>query len=115
MQRTHPFHLAPRHTSAPSYGPTYFIPLIFVVCEVYRLGNWLASNGTDFSGYREQSSGYALMVAVFVVQVLAEAVFLAIAWAGRHEQLMRRLTNVAFGLFFSSCVLAFDYALQVAF
>jgi hypothetical protein len=115
MQRTHPFRPTLWHAAVPSYGPTYLFPLLFVVCEVHRLGDWLALNGADFAGYSDQSLEYALMLGLFAVQALAEVAFLAFAWAGRHEDIKYRLTNVTLGIFFSSFVLAFDYGLQVAF
>jgi hypothetical protein len=115
MQGIHSFRHSAGHAAVPTYGASYLFPLGFLASEVYRLGNWLALNGTDFTRYSAQSRQYALMLALFAVQALAEAAFVAIAWAGRHEHLMNRLTNVALGLALSSFILAFDYALQLAF
>jgi hypothetical protein len=58
---------------------------------------------------------YLLMIAMFAVQVVAEAAFLAVAWLGRHPDLEHRLTNLAMGLLCSLIVLGFDYGLQTAF
>lgn len=115
MQRIHHFHPELRHATTPTYVASYLFPLIFVVYEVYRVGYWIAMYGVDFSNFKQMGYEYLLMLAMFAVQVVAEAGFLAIAWLNRHPDLEHRLTNLSLGLFCSLVVLAFDYGLQVAF
>lgn len=115
MQRAHRFHPQLQRASVPTYGASYLFPLLLVVCEVYRVGCWIALNGADFTGFRQTRHEYALMLGMFAVQTVAEAAFLGIAWMSRHAGLEHRLTDVAFSLVCSFLVLAFDYGLQIAF
>jgi hypothetical protein len=55
------------------------------------------------------------MLTVFAIQLAVQAAFLAWTWLGRHPDLEHRLGNLTLGLVASAAVLAFDYALQVAF
>ncbi len=114
MEQTHHFHLELRHATKPTYFISYVFPLLFVVYEVYRVASWVAAFGWDFSNFKYQGYEYAVMLAVFAVQIVVEALFLTLAWLYRHADFEHRLANLAVGLLCSFVVLAFDYALQVA-
>ena len=102
-------------TVTPTYLASYLFPLLLVAYEVYRVGYWMASHGIDFSQFGEDGWAFALMLALFAVQVVAEGVFLAVAWATRQPDLEQRFTTLSLGLFSSLLVLAFDFGLQIAF
>lgn len=105
---------APR-TNAPTYLASYLFPLLLVACEVYHVGFWMASHGIDFTEYGNDGWALALMLVLFAVQVVAEGVFLAVAWMSRQPHLEQRCTTLALGLLSSLLVLAFDFGLQLAF
>ncbi|RKP45975.1 hypothetical protein [Trinickia fusca] len=115
MQHIHRLHPEWRHATAPTYIASYIFPLLLLAYEVYRLGSWIALQGTDFKNYSQTGYEFTMMLATFIVQVAAEGVFLAIAWVGRDPDLEQRLANVSLGVLCSFLVLAFDYLLQVAF
>ena len=115
MEQIHRFHPELRHATAQTYIASYVFPLLFVIYEVYRVGYWIARYGMDFTNFKHMGYEYLLMLAMFGVQFVVEALFLAIAWLSRHADFRHRLTNLALGLFCSFVVLAFDYLLQVAF
>ena len=102
-------------TISPTSRATYLFPLLLVAYEVYRVGYWLASHGIDFSQFGDGAWGFPLMVAVFAVQVVAEGLFLAVAWISRQPDLEQRFTTLSLGVFSSLLVLAFDFGLQIAF
>jgi hypothetical protein len=105
---------APR-TIAPTYLATYLFPLLLVAYEVYRVGFWMASHGIDFTEFGHDDGAFALMLAFFAVQVVAEGVFLAVAWLSRQPDLAQRCTTLSLGLLSSLLALAFDFGLQIAF
>jgi hypothetical protein len=115
MQQINRRHSAWRETAAATYLGSYVFPLLFVVYEVYRVGYWIALHGVDFDGFGRTGYESKLMLAIFAAQLLAEGAFLAAAWLTRQPELMRRLTNLSFGLLCSLFVLGFDYLLQIAF
>lgn len=102
-------------TIAPTYLASYLFPLLLLAYEVYRVGFWMASHGVDFAEFGNDSRAFTLMLAVFAVQVVAEGVFLAVAWISRQSDLEQRFTTLSLGLFSSLLVLAFDFGLQIAF
>jgi hypothetical protein len=102
-------------TITPTYLASYLFPLLLVAYEVYRVGFWLASHGIDFTDFGDEGWAFPLMLAVFAVQVVAEGIFLAVAWIGRQPDLDQRFTTLSLGLFSSLLVLAFDFGLQIAF
>jgi hypothetical protein len=115
MEQTHRFHPKLRRATAPTYVVSYAFPILFVVYELYRVGSWIATFGMDFTNFKQTGYEYTLMIAMFMVQVVVEALFLVIAWISRHADFEHRLTNLTLGLFCSFVVLAFDYLLQVSF
>lgn len=115
MQIAHPFHLELRHATIPTYIVSYVFPVLFVLYEIYRVGAWIAMQGFHFAAFKEMGYEYLLMLTVFAIQLAVQAAFLAWTWLGRHPDLEHRLGNLTLGLLVSAGVLAFDYALQVAF
>lgn len=115
MEHTHHFHLELRHATKPTYVVSYLFPLMFVMYEAYRVSYWIVLYGMRFADYKQMGYDYLLMLVMFGVQIVVEAVFFAIAWLSRRTDLGHRLTNLTVGLFCSLVVLAFDYLLQVAF
>lgn len=115
MQQTHHVDRTIAPQGAPTYLGSYVFPVLLLVFEVYRVGHWMAAHGVDFAGFGERSFEYPLMLAMFAVQLVAEGVFLAIAWVSRQSDLERRFTTLSLGLVSSLLVLAFDYGLQIAF
>ncbi|HVW53589.1 MAG TPA: hypothetical protein VHC91_24810 [Trinickia sp.] len=101
--------------AAPTYLGSYVFPVLLLFFVVYRVGHWMAAHGVDFAGFGERGFQYPLMLAVFAVQLVAEGVFLAIAWVSRQADLERRFTTLSLGLVSSLLILAFDYGLQIAF
>ena len=115
MEHTHPFHFELRHATKPTYVVSYLFPLLFVIYEAYRVTYWIASYGMHFANYKQTGYDFLLMLAMFAVQIVVEALFFAFAWLKRHDDAGRRLANIMLGLFCSLVVLAFDYLLQIGF
>jgi hypothetical protein len=115
MDLTHRFHPELRHATAPTYVASYVFPLLLLTYEAYRVGYWIAAYGMNFTNFKQMGYEYLLMLAMFGVQIVMEALFLGIAWLRHHADLGHRLANLSLGLLCSFGVLAFDYLLQVAF
>lgn len=115
MENTHHFHFELQHATKPTYVVSYVFPALLFIYELYRVGSWIAAFGMSFANFKQMGYEYGLMLAVFAVQVVVEALFLVVAWLYRHADLEHRLTNLAMGLLCSFAVLAFDYWLQAAF
>jgi hypothetical protein len=115
MQHCHRADGAWPRTMMPTYLASYLFPLLLALDEVYRVGYWMASHGVDFTAFGETGLAFPLMLALFAVQVVAEGVFLAIAWAARQADLAQRFTTLLLGLMSSLLVIAFDFGLQIAF
>jgi hypothetical protein len=115
MEHIHSLHFELRHATKPTYVVSYLFPLLFVTYEAYRVSYWIARYGMHFANFKQTGYDFLLMLVMFGVQILAEALFLVIASSSRHADLGRRLANVSLGLFCSLVVLAFDYLLQIAF
>lgn len=101
-----------RHATRPTDVVSYLFPALFVIYEVYRVSYWIAQHGLNFSGFKEMGYEFTLMLAVFLIQLAVEIVFLVLAWVRQHLDVEHRLANPAFGLVCSIVVLAFDYGLQ---
>lgn len=114
MNHVHRFHPELRHATAPTYVASYAFPLLFLLYEFYRVGYWIAVHGMDFTNFRQMGYEYLLMLAVFAVQIVVEAIFLGIAWVRHQADLGHRVANLSLGLLCTFAVLAFDYLLQVA-
>jgi len=115
MDHAHHFHFELRHATKPTYVVSYLFPIMFVIYEAYRVTYWILLYGMHFANFNQMGYDYLLMLAMFGVQIVVEAVFFVGAWLSRHRDLEHRLSNLTLGLFCSFVVLAFDYLLQVAF
>lgn len=115
MQHCDRLDRAAARTIAPTYLATYLFPLLLVAYEVYRVGSWMASHGIDFTEFGHDDWTFALMLALFAVQVVAESACLAVAWISRQPDLAQRCTTLSLGILSSVLALAFDFGLQIAF
>ncbi|CDY74710.1 hypothetical protein BGLT_03652 [Caballeronia glathei] len=114
MQVTRHLNMELRHATVPTYVASYLFPLLLLAYEVWRVGSWVAVNGFNFMNFRSMGYEFALMLAVFAMQVIVEIAFLAGAWLTKHHDLGHRLSNLMLGIFCSLVVLGFDLALQYA-
>ncbi|KND62012.1 hypothetical protein BVER_02234c [Candidatus Burkholderia verschuerenii] len=112
MQVTRHLNMELRHATVPTYVASYFFPLLLLAYEVWRVGSWVAVNGFNFMNFNAMGYEFALMVAVFCMQVIVEIAFLAGAVLTKHKDVGHRLANLTLGLFCSMVVLGFDLALQ---
>jgi len=86
---------------------------LIAIYEIYRVGYWVSQQGMNFVAFSQTGYEYALMLAMFAVQVVIALLFMALVWSTHHPDFEHRLTNLALGLACSGAVLAFDYfALQ---
>ncbi len=115
MEQTRHVYFELRHATKPTYFVSYLFPMLFLMYEAYRVTYWIVLYGIHFTNFKQMGYDYLLMLAMFGVQIVVEALFFVIAWVSRHGDLGHRLANLTFGLFCSFVVLAFDYLLQVAF
>lgn len=109
MQSNHAFHPELRHATVPTYVVSYLFTALIVIYEIYRVGYWVSQHGMNFVAFGQTGYEYALMLAVFAVQVVVDVLFLALVWSTRHPDFEHRLTNLALGLACSAAVLAYDY------
>jgi hypothetical protein len=85
---------------------------LLLVYEMWRVGSWVAVNGFNFANFSSMGYEFALMLAVFAIQVILEVAFLAAAWLTKHRDFEHRVGNLLLGVFASVVVLGFDVALQ---
>ncbi|MEM5371243.1 hypothetical protein V4C53_35145 [Paraburkholderia azotifigens] len=109
MQSDHAFHPEWRHATVPTYVVSYLFPAMIVIYEIYRVGYWISQHGINFVASNQTGYEYALMLAMFTVQVVVDVLFLVFVWSTRHPDFEHRLTNLALGFVSSGAVLAFDY------
>lgn len=112
MQVTRHLNMELRHATVPTYVASYFFPLLLLAYEAWRVGSWVAVNGFNFTNFNAMGYEFALMIAVFCMQVIVEIAFLAGAVLTKHKDVGHRLANLSLGLFCSLVVLGFDLALQ---
>jgi hypothetical protein len=108
------FHMELRHATVPVYVASYLFPLLLLAYELWRVGSWVAVHGFNFTDFNSMGYEFALMIAVFVMQVVVEIAFLAAAWLTKHRDVGHQLSNLMLGIFCSVVVLGFDLALQYA-
>jgi hypothetical protein len=114
MSTTRHFHMELRHATMPTYVASYLFPLMLVAYEIWRVGSWVTVNGFNFSNFSAMGYEFALMIAVFIMQVVVELAFLGAAWLTKHHDFEHRTGNLLLGMFCSMVVLGFDLALQYA-
>jgi hypothetical protein len=114
MQPTRHFHMELKHATMPTYVASYIFPLLLLAYELWRVGSWVAVHGFNFADFNSMGYEFALMLAVFMIQVVVELAFLAGAWLSKHHDFEHRVGNLLLGVFCSVVVLGFDLALQYA-
>jgi hypothetical protein len=114
MQVTRHLNMELRHATMPTYVASYLFPLLLLAYEAWRVGSWVSVNGFNFMNFKSMGYEFALMIAVFAMQVIVELAFLAAAGLSKHHDFGHRLSNLLLGLFCSVVVLGFDLALQYA-
>jgi len=114
MQTTRHFHMELRHATMPTYVFSYLFPLVLLVYELWRVGSWVAVRGFNFADFSSMGYEFALMLAVFLMQIVVEIAFMAAAMLTKHHDVAHRAGNLLLGLFCSMVVLGFDLALQYA-
>jgi hypothetical protein len=102
-----------RHATTSTYIASYLFPVILLAYEIYRVSMWVADYGMNFRGYISMGYEFALMLAIFLLQVGSEVVFLLGAAFVRHHDFGHRIANLVTGILCSAIVLIFDFGLQV--
>lgn len=114
MQAIHHFNVDLRHATAPTYVVSYLFPILLLLYEINRVGNWIYDYGLHFSNFRFMGYEFLLMLVFVGVQIIVAAVFLIGVSIGRHHDFEHRVSNLLAGLSFSMVLIAFDLALQYA-
>ncbi|MDB5789478.1 hypothetical protein [Caballeronia mineralivorans] len=114
MQTSRHFHMELRHATMPTYVFSYLFPLVLLAYELWRVGSWVAVRGFNFSDFNSMGYEFALMLAVFAMQIVVEIAFMAAAMLTKHHDVVHRAGNLLLGVFCSMVVLGFDLALQYA-
>ncbi|CAH2802768.1 MAG: hypothetical protein CBARDMAM_4580 [uncultured Caballeronia sp.] len=114
MQTTRYFHMELRHATLPTYVFSYLFPLMLLAYELWRVGSWGAVRGFKFTDFSSMGYEFALMLAVFAMQIIVEIAFMAAAMLTKHHDVAHRAANLLLGVFYSAVVLGFDLALQYA-
>ena len=115
MRAGHHFLPELRHATVPTYIVSYIFPLTLAAYEIYRVVYWVVHHGWRFAELSQAGFEFTLMLVIFAMQIIIDALFFVVAWIGKHPDIEHRLSNMTLGVLCSAAVLAFDVWLQLAF